>query len=346
MSVTTGITFDDVYDIRLATIKDIPMIMTFIDSHWKKGHIMGNNRAFFEYEFVHGDDVDFIIAIKKATQTLEAIFGFLRCSKQKNGDIWGSMWKVNDESDNMNLLGIEIAKRVYDLTGCHYYCGNGANPKTTVPLRKLFFREKTVKMQQFYWLNSNRAEYKIAEINTKWAPTRKEGTPRYEVRKFENFESLSKEFNVEAVRNTPHKDSWYINKRYFHHPVYHYDAYGIYDGDVVKAIFFTREVSAEGSSVLRIVDYIGEHEMLSGIFDAMESLVKAHNYEYIDFFEFGVDDRFLYDAGFKNREDDDNIIPNYFEPFVRKNVDIWAHYKLDGTTFFKADGDQDRPNFA
>lgn len=346
MSVMTEKTFDEVYDIRLATKEDIPMIMNFIDSHWKKGHIMGNNRAFFEYEFVHGNDVDFIIAIKKDTKTLEAIFGFLRCSEQRTGDIWGSMWKVNDEGDNMNLLGIEIAKRVYELTGCHYYCGNGANPKTTVPLRKLFFREKTVKMKQFYWLNSNKTEYKIAEINTKWNPTRKEGVPCYEIRKFEGFEELSKEFDVEVLESMPHKDPWYINKRYFKHPIYHYDAYGIYDGKVVKAIFFTREINVEGASILRIVDYIGEHKMLPGIYDALDSLVKEHDYEYIDFFEFGIDDQLLYDAGFKNREDYDNIIPNYFEPFVRENIDIWAHYKLDGTTFFKADGDQDRPNFA
>ncbi len=338
--------FDEVYDIRLARIDDIPMIMTFIDSHWKKGHIMGNNRPFFEYEFVHGEEVDFIIAIKRATGSLEAIFGFLRCSESITGDIWGSMWKVNDEGGNLNLLGIELAKRVYELTGCHYYCGNGANPETTVPLRKLFFREKAVKMKQYYWLNPSIDDYKIAEINTKWKPIRKKDGPCYEVKKVNDFTTLANEFDFEKVDSIPHKTGWYVNKRYFKHPIYHYDAYAIYDEGRAKAVFFTREIDIEGTSVLRIVDFIGEHKMLLGIFRSLDSLVKSNDYEYIDFFEYGIEDSILYEAGFRNRDDDDNIIPNYFEPFVKKNIDIWCHYKLDGTTFFKADGDQDRPNYA
>ena len=39
-----------------------------------------------------------------------------------------------------------------------------------------------------------------------------------------------------------------------------------------------------------------------------------------------------------------NIIPNYFSPFIRENIDIYIRYNDDSTRFFKADGDQDRPN--
>lgn len=336
--------FDEVYDIRLATVADIPMIMDFLKEHWRKDHIMATNRELFDYEYTHGNDVDFVIAIKKETSTLEGIFGFLRCSKRRDGDLWGSMWKVNDKGDNMNLLGIELAKRVYSLTGCHYYCGNGANAGTTVPLRKLFFREKTVKMKQFYWLNNRIKEYRIAEIIDKWTPIKGDCSPDYKVIKFDSFNDLRNNFDIDRVENIPHKDEWYINKRYFEHPIYKYDSYGIHDGSETKAVFFTREIRTQGAAILRIVDYLGNHEMLAGIYDFLDSLVKNNSYEYIDFFEYGIDDDILKKVGFRNREDYNNIIPNYFEPFVRENVDIWAHYKTEGTTFFKADGDQDRPN--
>ena len=36
---------------------DIPKIMKFIDEHWKKGHIMGNDRTMFEFQHVRDKEV-------------------------------------------------------------------------------------------------------------------------------------------------------------------------------------------------------------------------------------------------------------------------------------------------
>jgi hypothetical protein len=41
-----------------------------------------------------------------------------------------------------------------------------------------------------------------------------------------------------------------------------------------------------------------------------------------------------------------NIIPNYFEPFVAENIDIYFFSNTNEKVYiFKGDGDQDRPNF-
>lgn len=51
-------------------------------------------------------------------------------------------------------------------------------------------------------------------------------------------------------------------------------------------------------------------------------------------------------SGFNLRSlEDENIIPTYFEPFVQKNIDIWFQSSEKGLCIFKADGDQDRPNY-
>ena len=337
--------FDEVYDIRRADKEDIPEIMEFIEIHWKSGHIMAHNHELFEYEYVHRDEVDFILAKKKETNSLEGIFGFLRCSLDPHGDIWGSIWKVNEDGGNMNLLGIELARRVLPLTGFRSHIGNGANPNTTVPLRKLFFREKTVKMRQFYLLNPDIEEYHIAVVNEKWSPAVEEGSPTYPVKLYSSFQDLDKEFDCLSHKAVPQKDNWYIQHRYFQHPIYKYDVYGIIDEtDKTGSLLVTREVSVKASKVLRIVDYIGEHRLFAGLFRFFEKLMLDNQYEYIDFFEYGVPEQYIQSAGFVDREETSNVIPNYFEPFVRENIDIWAHYKEDGTTFFKADGDQDRPN--
>lgn len=53
----------------------------------------------------------------------------------------------------------------------------------------------------------------------------------------------------------------------------------------------------------------------------------------------------MYEAGFVEvNEEDGNIIPNYFEPFVQENIDIWVDSRDDNSLFTKADADQDRPN--
>ena len=71
--------------------------------------------------------------------------------------------------------------------------------------------------------------------------------------------------------------------------------------------------------------------------------------EYVDFVEVGLEDKELVDAGFINRKSYENVIvPNYFEPFLRENVDLDYAFKTVAAdapkVFFKADADQDRPN--
>ena len=73
--------YDEQYEFRVANINDIEKIMEFIDSHWKKGHIMAINREFFEYEFLEDDGtVNFILAIDKNKRTIECLNGFLKKS--------------------------------------------------------------------------------------------------------------------------------------------------------------------------------------------------------------------------------------------------------------------------
>ena len=50
--------------------------------------------------------------------------------------------------------------------------------------------------------------------------------------------------------------------------------------------------------------------------------------------------------GFIQKDTVNDIIPHYFEPFLKKNVSIEFAYKTKerNYAFFKADGDQDRPS--
>ena len=83
--------------------------------------------------------------------------------------------------------------------------------------------------------------------------------------------------------------------------------------------------------------------MLQGISKFIEE--KLTEYEYVDFYCLGFEESYILKAGFTLREENDtNIIPNFFSPFVQENIDIWVDSSKEGCLFFKADGDQDRPN--
>lgn len=340
--------FDERYEIRLGRADDIENIMKFIDENWKKGHILARDRKLFEYEFSDGEQVNMVLAIERDTNELQGILGFLYCSKTpdvRKRDIWGSLWKVKNEKNNIPFLGVELAKRVYKLTGCRMHIGSGANPNTTIPLRKLFFGDIAGKMKQYYCLNPNISEYEIAKINKFNSNKFIQKSRLTEIVPLLTFMEFKKFYNIEQLDAYPYKDNWYIQKRYFKHPYYGYKLWGLKTKSKNEAVVIGRIVEVLGKKILRIVDYIGNHQIFEETGQFWRQLMQENNYEYIDFLEYGINDEILINAGFVLRQEDDvNIIPNYFEPFLQENVDIWVHYKLEGTTFFKGDCDQDRPN--
>lgn len=341
--------FDQEYEIRLATPHDIPNIMNFIDKYWKKGHIMATNRSFFEYEFLENDSrVNFIIAISRQKNTLEGILGFLYSSREKDKrDVWGSIWKV--KPGNMAMLGLELRKRMEVLSECRYAIGIGANPNTTVPIIKRALRRKTGVMQHFYILSDRKQmDYKIAQIDYYPENHMNNNSSGVDIVLIKNIDTLRNFFQSDAhLDDIPYKDIDYIQKRYFNHPIYKYKIYGLYAANTnqIQAIVVCRTQECNGGRVLRIVDYVGERQLMSSTSTFWRDQLKNEGYEYIDFFCYGFEEEYLYNAGFALvRENDTNVIPNYFSPFVCENIQIYVHVPVEGVLICKADGDQDRPN--
>jgi len=302
----------------------------------------------FEYEFLDGDRVNFILAIDRETKEIEAILGFLPCSKTSNPkelDMWGSIWKVNDSHKNITFLGVELVRRLKELIPHRYHIGVGINPNTTLPIRKKIFHEFTNKMNHYYLLNDKCNDYKIAVVNARNMNQIINETEN-EVIKFNSFDEFNNSFDVGKVKMIPHKDNGYIKKRFFEHPMHVYDVYGVKGTEnLVEAIMIVRKVECNGSCVLRMVDYIGNSKLIAGLHTFFENLLRDSQAEYIDFYNFGYDENYFKSAGFSLRTDEDtNIIPNYFSPFVQQNIDIWVRSAYEGTIFCKGDGDQDRPN--
>jgi hypothetical protein len=336
--------YDEHYEIRIANKNDIDSIMKFIGEHWKQGHIMATNRSFFEYEFLEDDGtVNFTLAIDKEKGTIEGLEGFLKASHNNDClDIWGTIWKVLD--GNIGMLGTEIIKRRKQLTKCRCDLDVGSNPKTAIPVFKVLLKRYTAKMNHYYML-SKCDDYKIAKIE--YFPTQHTSSCNYNVIKLNNIKDVKKSFNPEKyIGCTPYKDYWYIEHRFFEHPIYKYELFGIENEGIVDAIIVLRYQEYDGRLAVRFVDYIGDRKLISGTGAFFKKIIESDaRIEYIDFYCAGIDEKYVIDAGFTLLSDNDqNIIPNYFEPFLRENIDIWVDSPFEDSLFTKADDDQDRPN--
>lgn len=328
--------------IRLAEYSDIPSILDFIKKEWNSDHIYVKNALFFEYEHYIDGRVNGILAISRKTSNIDAIWLFYQTKRElKGADLFGGIWCVA-KNCSVPMLGYKVVCSAKELTGARGHTGVGINPQTTVKIVRRMKDQYVGKMEHYYRIADKR-EYKVAVVEKKIIiPYKEEENCR--LIGFNSIQQLTQNYVLPEYETTyPYKDEWYINKRYFNHPIYQYKVYGIKIRNRTEGILIARSVRQNGVRILRIVDFIGNYDAISNIGNEIQNLIEKDNYEYVDFYEYGIDDSIMSEAGFA-KVSDENIIPNYFEPFVRKNIDLWFHSPYTNYTVFKADADQDRPN--
>lgn len=335
--------YDETHIFRTATIKDVDAIMQFIKMYWAENHILARDKDFLLYEYGNGEQLNFNLAIDRKTGQIDVLMGFyLYSNDEKSCDSSGGLIKVNPNC-RIPFIGIEVVKRHISNVG-RVYVGNGANPNTALPLVKRILGHFVGKLNHFYCINL-KEDFKIAIIKNKEIKmiTEPKQKKLYLINSVEDMYAV---FDDESYKNRfTYKDRSYIDKRYFRHPIYQYKLYSI-GKENVKTVLVLREISCNGGKIARIVDVLGDENELAYIGNSIQKMLEDNHYEYIDIYEHGVEDAVMDKAGFIQRKDDDeNIIPNYFEPYEAKNIEIYYHSTCENAKIFKADGDQDRPNY-
>lgn len=338
------IDYDVQYEFRYADVSDINELMIFINDNWKSGHILSKNKELFEYEFLkENGDVNFLMAIDKEKNTIEGVIGFLETAyNQDTTDVWTSIWKVRE--GNMLFLGSELQKRLESKKGIRYVMGIGDNPDTSARILKKKFGRNIIKMKHYYIL-SDRDQFYVAKVMHRDNANNRR---KFKENIFEihSIEQLTGSINFNNCQDlVPQKNSFYYEKRFFKHPIYTYKIFAIGKKDKADAFFVVRTQECNNRKVLRVVDYYGEEELIEEMGIWLKEKIESENYEYADFLCYGFEHRFFVNGGFSLlKEDDDNIIPDYFYPFERRNIDILCDYPDVDIRICKADGDQDRPN--
>ncbi len=332
------------HTLRLGKYDDIPEVIDFIKEEWNENHIYVKNREFFEYEHFIDGRLNGILAIDNAHSKIDGIMLFYQTKEELEGaDFFGGIWRVSARC-TVPMLGMKMVYSVKELTGVRGHNGIGINPETTVPLFRHVGGQRIGKLSHYYRL-ADLDTYRVAVVQNKRIRRFKE-YPGCKLENIVKIEQLKNNFILPKYDATfPYKDWWYIEKRYFRHPIYQYQVYGIRTGKGMEGILVAKEIQQNGGKILRIVDFIGNRFCIAKIGCGIQRLIEEKQYEYVDFYEYGIEDELLEAAGFIKREEaDQNIIPNYFEPFLCRNIDLWFHSPYGNFTIFKGDGDQDRPN--
>lgn len=306
-------------------------LFNFLEKNWNINHIYLKDKKYFDYEF--SDNSNFILA--KDNNEIIATLGYF--DYDNKGDIWTVIWKnAGKMDDGLKCLKFLLNAGYKSVSSC------GINKKT-IPIYE-FLGINTGRLKHFYILNREIREYKIAKIAEK--NIKKIETKNIEdLIEVESIDELLKLIDYQELKKYNfYKSPEYFNKRYFNHPYYKYHI--LVKTKNAKSILIYRIVKANGRSCIRIIDFLGNEEEFKEFTNYLiDKMLKEKN-EYIDIYEVGIEDATLEEAGFiERKEEDSNIIPNYFEPFVQKNIEIYYMSNCkDKFRIFKGDGDQDRPS--
>ena len=333
--------------ISFASLNDLDDLMEFMDKYWKKDHILSYDKELFLYEFLDGNKLNITIA-KDEYGKIVGLFGFIKYNSLDNPDIGGSLWKVIDDCKEP-LLGLKLRDFTIKNVKHRFFAAPGAGLQTKAIYKVIGMNWN--RMEQFFFLNPEIENYRLVELNNQQI---KLNYPSNEAVKCEieliKDVNLLKGFDFDELTNiVPFKDFNYISKRFFNHPIYNYDVYIVRNLNTIKNIFVCRTSSYQNSKAYRIVDFYGKETYLSDICSYLFQIIKKNQYEYCDFINSGFSVKNLVKYGFNVLDFEANsiIIPNYFEPFIQKNIPIYCVSDINSNLVFrqcKADGDQDRPN--
>ena len=330
------------FKVRFAKYIDKEEIMSFIENYWEKNHILSNDQIFFDFQYKHKDNLQFVLALDTNNRIVGAL-GYLQYDPEKNEqDIALALWKVIPNLSDP-VLGIKLIKYLRDNIKHRSMFSVGINKKTIEVYKFMGFQ--TGKLVHFAAFNTECKTFSIAI-----PPLKKKFFVCNDSWKFKKTKSV--ELSLEKLIKLTgyeekkfHKSKNYILKRYVNHPYFFYTFYEVYEKNFYLGLIVSREVQHLRSRAIRIIDVLAEDNNISKIINEFVCILNKSYYEYIDVYASNLDMHLLTKGNYELISDSQKItVPDHFSPFEQKNIDIYFCTTYNQPTcLFKGDGDQDNP---
>lgn len=330
-----GVLRDMGIKISLCGFSEVEQLISFIDSDWKKDHVFVRDRKLFDWQHKGKDNYNFVLA--KNEDDIVGVLGYIPLSQYspilaEHNELWLAIWKVKDgiRKPGLGLMMLKFLNKIYNNPSI---CSIGLS-KQVIPIYKAF-KYKVGVLSHLAFFNDGLDSFKIGipDINNK--EKFKSNDLTYKV--CDNVDFIDESFFLKK----PRKNHEYLINRYVNHPRYKYNFLLIYKGEIILSVSVFREINIDTSKVSRIVDVFGEN-ITNPMFNYnISQFLKEYNYEYVDLVS---NVNHMPGSGFVISSDS-IVIPNYFEPFEKRNVKIdYAYKSTNDLVIYRGDSDQDRPN--
>lgn len=306
-------------------------------------HVLVTHPDLFSWQYQsQSSQLNFMLAINEDTNTIGSLIGFIPTSHfdpalQSNKDVWGAIWK---SAEGKGLVGLQLLLKMQEQLELNSYSGIGLSEDAQKIYTSLKY--KVGVMEHYYIANENKKHVLLT------APCDKLPERRYPSAELKDLDHYRVQHIELKSISGPQKSATYLYNRYATHPYYNYVFFSVEAEGEMVAVIVARVIHVDklDSSCLRIVDWYGNWKAPLDYRDAMRALIDKLDCEYVDLVCKVDKTCHFQQHGFKLKDSATETIPNYFEPFMKENVNLKYVYNgsRDDFVFFKGDADQDRPN--
>jgi hypothetical protein len=338
----------DKVQILLLHKKKIIQLQKFLKKYWNEKHIFVKNKKFLIWQHQNQNLITHAAAFYK--RKIVGIQGYISQShydsKINKNQIFLTIFRVIENV--LPGLGLNIFKFIEKKTSAEFIGTLGFTPKLKNYHEWLGY--KVGYLNHHIAISKNTKKFKIL-INKNKKFFAKKKNDKYSHFLIDKNFLLKNKLTHLFKYQYPEKTSVFLINRYLKHPIFKYKVYLIKKLKKPKAILVVRDVFFKNSKATKIIDFIGKEKEFSNIGNVVNDLLCEKNNEFVDIYSFGINLRYIKNAGFINRYKTKGLIaPEYFAPFIRKNIDLLYGYKckkryIKKVRLFRGDGDRDRPNF-
>ncbi|MEQ8436778.1 MAG: hypothetical protein RIB65_04750 [Ilumatobacter fluminis] len=340
--------------VRIATWDDEEQLVGFLHDHWSSSHIFTKRPELFAWQHRQADGrLNMVLAEDdQRDEQVIGVLGFIPMGRFDpalgDRDLMLAIWKVRDDGVPPGV-GLRLLKFLQAELQPRLIAAIGTSEMVRPIYRALRYEVGALHHAALFHPGrqgrltvADRVPDEAFAVSAAPSSSRVEMVPLGAV--------PPSEIDRIAATALPTKSAGYIADRFVDHPWYHYEVRVVVMDEEPLAIVVWRRVAAEDTVVLRVVDMIGPADWVPFAGETLRSEVVAADAEYLDVTQWGLDEDAFRSAGFVCRSDHpEMILPNYFAPFERRNVDVELACRVfdgDGgpVRLFRADSDQDRPN--
>lgn len=338
------------FTIDVATEKDRADILAFLQEHWRRDHVFVRRPELMDWQHRAPDGrLNFVLA--RGEGEIAALLGFIptqHYDPDVDADVFLAIWKVRDDLSGTGL-GLQLLQALRRHLRPSTIAAIGLSEMVLPIYRAL--RYTVGQLDHHVLFNPDVETFRIAQGVLAPVPAPALGDAEVEAdvafvawQEAVDLPSLTEVF----AHSRPRKSVTYVQARYVDHPEYSYRVEVMTDAGRPRGIIVWRKVEADGTAVLRIVDVIGDDEILGASRELLLQRLRDEGAEYIDVYHHGLSEAALSRAGFLDRHRHPQlVVPCYFEPLVRQNVELDFAVRSDATEnlrFLRGDADQDRPS--